>query len=160
MRRKNQSNKICVFFIFSYQRRQKRKEVQNIWSGVFPLEKQNYSLLMKTFLHFILAQYLQHCLLIGTLCIRIHVPFLCSFLLILHNTLEQYQLIFIQAQLVTLWDAMLGTVLPGFRNCDPLWLRLSKRTLRPEVTQETKLIFFVGAPPLTPFTSPWLAPGR
>ena len=29
---------------------------------------------------------------------------------------------------------LLGTVLPGFRNCNPSWLRLSKKTLGPEAT--------------------------
>ena len=33
-----------------------------------------------------------------------------------------------------LTENLLGTVLPGFRNCNPSWLRLSKKTLGPEAT--------------------------
>ena len=28
-------------------------------------------------------------------------------------------------------DIMLGTALPGFRNCNPSWLRVSKKTVGP-----------------------------
>ena len=50
--------------------------------------------------------------------------------------------------------------MPGFRSCNHPWLRLSKETLGPQATKETKLIFLAGAPPLPPFTSPYLALGR
>ena len=49
---------------------------------------------------------------------------------------------------------MLGTALPGFRNCKPSWLRLSKETLAPYAIKKTKFICLAGAPPLPPLLHP------
>ena len=48
---------------------------------------------------------------------------------------------------------MLGAALPGFKSCNPTWLRLSKKTLGPYATK-TKFTLPAGVQPLPPLLLP------